>query len=109
MTPDRVPTDQASRPAKVKDVLIAVLALSLCFSLAALIHETRQHQQYSKLYAEETARFENLQKAFDQSTAEAGQAKAQSDRALRRAQVAMKAGYEAQGVVLRLRESGRSR
>jgi hypothetical protein len=102
MNSEPAPINGAGRPAKVKDVLIGVLALCLCFSLAALIHETRQRQEYSQ----QVEKLQSQQRIAEQSLAAAGQNKLQSDRALRRAQLAMKAGSEAQGIALRLRQTG---
>ena len=105
MTSDLVPIHPAPRPAKVKDVAIAVLALCLCFCLLALIHETRKRQEYARLYAGQVEKSESEQRISAQALAQATLDKQQSDQALRRAQLAMKAGTEAQDIALRLRQA----
>jgi hypothetical protein len=107
MTSELIPAGPAPKPPKVKDILIAVLALSLCLCLAALLHESGQRRESSKRYAEQVEKMKSQQQTAARSLAAAEQGKAQSDRALRRAQLALKAGYEAQGIALRLRQGER--
>lgn len=105
MTSEPLPAGQAGRPAKLKDLLITILTLCLCLCMAALIYETQKHQEVSKLYSNQVEKFQTLQRTLDRSLADAMQAKAQSDQALRRAQLALKASNEAQGIALRLRQA----
>jgi len=89
----------------MKDVLITILSLALCLSLAALIYETRQHSEDTRQISEQAAQLQSQQQALGLAQAKASQDKAQSERALHRAQLSLKAGYEAQGIVAGLKTS----
>ncbi len=105
MTSELVPLAKTERRATVKDLVITLLTLCLCFSLAALIYETRKHQEFFKLYSEQWETTQAMQRTIDRSSAEAAQNKTQGDRALRRAQLAMKASTGAWNIALRLRQA----
>lgn len=109
MTSELVPVSEVRHRGRIKDVLITVLTLSLCVSLAALIHETRQRKALTTQLAEQQTRLETQRNVLDKALATVDQKKAQSDRSLRLAQLAAKAELGAQPIASRLRQDGKFR